>query len=315
MYRLKKLKSTELVDPLASVRAYLEAEKSSNTRKGYAADWADFVAWCGRVSEEPLPALPVTVARYLAQLADVGRKSSTIQRRIAATRNAHKAAGSEPPTNAEGVKATMRGIRRTLRTKPTRKKPTTAELLSKVLEHLPKALAGVRDRAILLVGFAAALRRSELIALQLEDIERRAGGILIHLGHSKSDQEGKGTDLPVPNGKKLRPVDALDAWLSAAAITSGPVFLEVDRHGRVGAGPLSGRSIARIVKRAIKAAGLDEAAFSGHSMRAGFITSAPDAGEDTLKVKGHSRHAKLDTLAVYDRRENDFEDHVGGDFL
>ncbi|UPJ55425.1 site-specific integrase [Bradyrhizobium sp. 192] len=305
----------ELIDSMGSVRAYLAAEKSHNTRKGYAADWNDFGGWCMAAGLHALPADPTTVARYLAQLADGGRKSSTIQRRVAAIRSAHKAAGFEPPTNSEGVKATMRGIRRTLRSKTTRKKPTTAGLLSKVLEHLPNTLAGVRDRAILLVGFAAALRRSELIGLQLDDIERRAGGVLVHLGHSKSDQEGKGTTLRVPNGKKLRPVDALDAWLAAAAITGGPVFREVDRHGRVGAGPLSGRSIARIVKRAIKAAGLDEAAFSGHSMRAGFVTSALEAGEDPLKVKGHSRHVKLDTLAVYDRRENGFDDHAGGDFL
>lgn len=307
--------STALVDPMARVRAYLEAEKSSNTRKGYATDWADFVAWCGQVSEEPLPALPVIVARYLAQLADGGRKTSTIQRRVAAIRNAHKIAGFEPPTSTEGVKATMRGIRRTLRSKPVRKKPTTAELLSSVIERLPETTAGLRDRAILLVGFAAALRRSELVALQFPDIERRAGGVLIHLERSKSDQDGKGVALPVPNGKKLRPVEALDAWLAAAGITEGPVFREVDRHGRVGAAALSDRSVARIVKRAIKAAGLDEKAFSGHSMRAGFITSALDAGEDPLKIKGHSRHVKLDTLAIYDRRENDFEDHVSEDFL
>jgi hypothetical protein len=104
--------STELVDPMASVRAYLEAERWSNTRRAYASDWADFLAWCGRVSVEPLPALPVDVARYLAQLADSGLKTSTIQRRTSAIAAAHKAAGFEPPTNFEGVKALMRGIRR-----------------------------------------------------------------------------------------------------------------------------------------------------------------------------------------------------------
>ncbi|MCK1393940.1 hypothetical protein [Bradyrhizobium sp. 1] len=117
------------------------------------------------------------------------------------------------------------------------------------------------------------------------------------------------------SGAKLRPpVEALDAWLAAAKITGRP-FREVDRHGRVGAGALSGRSIARIVKRAIAAAGLDENAFSGYSMRAGFITLALDSDKDPLKIKGHSPDAKLDTLAVYDRRENDFDDHTGGDFL
>jgi integrase len=153
------------------------------------------------------------------------------------------------------------------------------------------------------------------VAIQLEEIERRAGGVLVHLGRSKSDQEGKGTEIPVPNGKQLRPVEALDAWLTAASITSGPVFREVDRHGRVGAGALSDRSVARIVKRTIKAAGLDETAFSGHSMRAGFVTEALDRRADPLMVKKQSRHVKLDTLTIYDRRENELEDHIGGDFL
>lgn len=309
------MSSTDLVDPMASVRAYLEAEKASNTRKAYGSDWADFTAWCSTADLQSLPAEPATVARYLAQLADVGRKTSTIQRRVAAIRNFHKIAGFEPPTSTEGVKATMRGIRRTLRSKPVRKKPTTAGLLAKVLEHLPKTLAGIRDRAILLVAFAGALRRSEVVALQLEDIERRPNGILLHLDHSKSDQEGKGAALPVPNGRELRPVEALDAWLTAAGITSGPVFREVDRHGRVGTGALSDRSVARIVKRAIAAAGLDEKDFSGHSMRAGFITSSLDRRADPLLVKKQSRHAKLDTLLIYDRRDNELEEHFSGDFL
>src|SRR4051812_25991826 len=104
--------STALTDPMASVRAYLAAEKAGNTRKAYAGDWADFATWCSQAGEDPLPSTPEAAARYLAQLADVGRKVSTIQRRVAAIRCVHKAAGFEPPTGAEGVKAVMRGIRR-----------------------------------------------------------------------------------------------------------------------------------------------------------------------------------------------------------
>src|SRR4051812_37504604 len=105
--------SGELVDPRASVRAYIEAEKADGTRRAYQSDWADFCAWCDQAGEISLPATPIVVARYLAQLADGGRKASTIQRRVASIRAAHLAAGHhEPPTNAEGVKATMRGIRR-----------------------------------------------------------------------------------------------------------------------------------------------------------------------------------------------------------
>lgn len=307
--------ATELVDPMASVRAYLAAEKSGNTRRAYKSDWDDFTAWCGQVLEDPLPATPATVARYLAHLADGGKKASTIQRRKAAIRAAHKAAGYEPPTNAEGVAATMRGIRRALKSKPVRKAPATAELLSKVLDRLPETLAGLRDRAILVVAFAGALRRSELVALHVHHIERRARGIVLHIDGSKTDQEGKGEQLPVPNGRTLKPVEALDAWLEAAGITEGPIFRNVDRHGRVGAGALEEGSIARIVKRAIAAAELDPAIFSGHSMRAGFVTSALDRGEDPLKIMKQTRHAKVDTLKIYDRREAGFDDHAGGEFL
>lgn len=115
--------STELVDPMASVRAYLEAEKAGNTRRGYKTDWNDFVSWCEQGGFDPLPAAPVTVARYISALADRGRKTATIQRRLAGIANAHKAASLESPTASEGVKATMRGIRRTLRSRHEKRRP------------------------------------------------------------------------------------------------------------------------------------------------------------------------------------------------
>jgi site-specific recombinase XerD len=307
--------ATELVDPMASVRAYLEAEKSSNTRRAYRTDWKSFSEWCGRVCEDPLPARPLAVAQYLAQLADGGLKASTIERRVAAIRYMHKAAGHEPPTNAEGVKAVMRGIRRTKGKRQVRKAPATAELLDRVISALPATLAGLRDRALLLVGFAAALRRSELVALEVADVRHASKGIFLHIGRSKTDQDGRGVDIPVPRGGKLQPVAALSAWLQAASIAEGPIFREVDRHGRVGATALSDRSVARIVKRAFAAIGAKVEDFSGHSLRAGFVTTSLEHKVDALKIMGITRHAKVDTLKIYDRRENGFDDHAGDDFL
>lgn len=307
--------STELVDPMGSVRAYIAAEKSDNTRRAYKADWADFGAWCAGVDLIALPAEPATVARYLAQLADGGKKASTIQRRVAAIRAVHKAAGHEPPTNAEGVKATMRGIRRAKGSKPTRKAPATAELLHQVLGHLKPGLQGLRDRAVLLICFAAALRRSELVDLKVNNVQRRPRGIVLEIEGSKTDQEGRGELIPVPNGRELRPVSALDAWLEAAGITDGPLFREVDRHGRVGANAICDRTVARIIQRTCKAAGLDPRLFGGHSMRAGFVTSALDRQVDPFKIMGISRHVKVDTLKIYDRRETGFDDAAGGGFL
>lgn len=305
----------ELVDPRASVRSYLAAEKSKNTRRAYAADWANFTAWCEAASESPLPATPIAVARYLAQLADRGIKASTIQRRVAAIRSFHLASNHEPPTNAEGVKATMRGIRRSKGTKKVKKAPATAEIITQLLCSFPETLAGIRDRAIVLLGFAAGLRRSELVALDLPDVTWRPKGILLHIGRSKTDQEGAGADIPVPKGSKLQPVAALSAWLEASRITEGALFRSVSRYGRLGAQRLSDHDVARIVKRAVRAAGIDEKVFSGHSLRAGFVTSSLDRKVDPFMIMRITRHVKVDTLKEYDRRENGFDDHAGGDFL
>lgn len=305
----------ELVDPLASVRGYLAAASSASTRRAYASDFADFSGWCGRVSEAALPASPLVVARYLAHLADSGLTAGTIARRCSAIRFAHKAAGHEPPTNAEGVRAVLRGIRRTHGAGPVRKAPATDVVLRRMLDAQPATLAGLRNRALLLIGFGAALRRSELVDLEVNDVEWRPGGALLHIRRSKTDQEGRGQVVVVPNGHQLEPIAALRAWLQGACITQGPLFREVDRHGRVGTDVLSTRSVARIVKAAAKAAGLDDAQFSGHSLRAGFVTTALAAGVDPFKVMKVTRHADPKTLAIYDRREADLDDGAGSGFL
>lgn len=305
----------QLVDPMASVRAYLAAEKSDATRRAYKADFDHYTAWCNSAGESPLPSPPAVVARYLAHLADAKFKVSTINRRAAAIRYAHKAANLEPPTNAEGVKATLRGIRRRLRRRRTKKAPATAATIAGMLERLPAGMIGIRDRALLLIGFAAALRRSELVALDLRDIEIKSEGALITIAQSKTDQEGEGQLVTVPRGKVLKPVAALEAWLQASGITSGPVFRAVDRHGNVSKAAMSDRSVARIVKRAAKACGLDETVFAGHSLRAGFVTTALDRRVDLFKIMDVTRHTEVKTLREYDRRARGFDDGAGEGFL
>lgn len=307
--------STELVDPMASVRAYLEAGQADNTKKAYTSDWKDFEAWGCAQSCTVLPAAPIDVARYLAQLADGGLKASTIERRVAAIRSKHKAAGLEPPTNAEGVKRVMAGIRRTKGTRPNQKKPATAELLGTALKLLPETTRGIRDRALLLVGFAAGRRRSEIVALDVDDIDIRPKGMLVTVRRSKTDQLGEGSIIPIPRGRQLKPVAALEAWLEAAGIKSGPVFREIDRHGNIGAKRLGDRSVARIVKKTFAALGLDIDDFSGHSLRAGFVTTSLDRKVDPFKIMDVTGHKDVNTLRMYDRRESGFDDGAGEDFL
>ncbi|MGU3540005.1 site-specific integrase [Methylobacterium sp. A54F] len=298
-----------------SAKAYAGASKADRTVRAYRGAFDAFRAWCASVSAEPMPASIETTASYMASLADRGCKASTIDLHAAAIAFAHRAAGVEPPTNSEPVKAVIRGIRRSIGTKPTRKAPATAEALKKILKRIPETLVGKRDRALLLIGFAAALRRSELVALQVSDLERSAEGVVIHIARSKTDQEGAGHEIPIPAGSKLKPVQALDAWLRAAAITSGPVFRQVAKGGRVGLVALTDRSVAQIVKDRAAAVGLDADLFSGHSLRAGFVTSALQAGADLLKVMQVTRHTQVDTLKGYDRRAQAFVNHAGKGFL
>jgi site-specific recombinase XerD len=306
---------TDLADPMASVRAYIAGEKSDNTRRAYRSDWDSFTTWCEAQDLQPLPATPAAVARYLAHLADADLAPSSIERRRAAIRYAHKAAGHEPPTNSEAVKATMRGIRRTKKRATVRKAPAVAAAIAAMLEQLPATVAGLRDRALLLIAFAAALRRSELVDLKVNDIDRHERGIVLQIRSSKTDQDGEGAQIPVPNGVRLRPVAALDAWLEVSGIAEGPIFRAVDRHGRVSAEALTDRSVARIVKRAAAAAGLEERIFSGHSMRAGFVTQALEDNVDFFKIMGITRHVKVETLKIYDRRGSGFSKHAGDGFL
>lgn len=303
-------------DALAAARGFALSEKADGTRRAYLSDLRDFAAWCAKVGAEPLPASVATVASYLAHLAGAKRKVSTIDRRAAAIAYGHRLRGHEPPTSAEPVKAVLRGIRRRTGVAVERKAPATARAIAGMLKRIPAdTLQGKRDRAILLIGFAAALRRSELVSLTLADIERTGDGIFIHIRRSKTDQEGAGHVVAVPRGSKLRPVEALDDWLAAAGIADGPVFRPVAKGGRVVAAALTGQSVALIVKRWAKAAKLDPDDFAGHSLRAGFVTSALEAGADLLKVMDVTRHREVKTLQAYDRRAKAFKDHAGKGFL
>ncbi|WP_244669946.1 site-specific integrase [Kaistia sp. 32K] len=301
-------------DALASAADYADAESADGTRRAYASDFRDFHTWCRGVGAASLPASVETVAAYFAVLADRGLKVSTIDRRSAAIGWVHRRAGFEPPVNAETVKSVLRGIRRTIGEAKRQKAPATVDAIALMMRRVPKTLAGRRDRALLLVGFAGALRRSELVGLMVPDLERLPQGLILHIRKSKTDQTGQGHQIPIPRGGKLKVVESLDAWLAAANISDGPVFRAV--HGdRVALVALSDRSVARIVQSYAAAAGLDGETFGGHSLRAGFVTSALSDGADLLKVMDVTRHRDMRTLKAYDRRAKAFKDHAGKGFL
>jgi len=184
----------------AHARAYIDAATAPATRRAYRSDWADFAAWCERHSLTALPAAPETVALYLAALAQVA-KVSTVGRRLTAIAKAHRAAGHDTPTKSEVIHLTMRGIRRTHGVAPTQKAPAVLADLRAMLAVLPNNLLGVRDRALLLLGFAGAFRRSELVSLDVTDLHFGERGLTVTLRRSKADQEGEGTVKGIPFGR------------------------------------------------------------------------------------------------------------------
>ena len=222
---------------LTAVRGYVADSLAPNTLRAYRTGLDAFRDYCAERGVEPLPASPETVAAFLAAQADAGLKVSTLEQRQAAIRWAHEANGYESPTRAKLVGAALSGIRRKLGTAPNRKAPATVDRLAMMLAHTDgSTLKGKRDRALLLFGFASAMRRSELVGLDLADLEQTERGLLVTLRRSKTDQEGKGQQRAILFGSKpeLCPVLALNAWTEAAGITDGRVLRSVDRHGRIG---------------------------------------------------------------------------------
>lgn len=301
---------------LSAAHEFALAEKSEGTRTAYDSDFRDFAGWCAGFDLCPVPAEVATVASYLAHLAAKGLKASTIKRRTAAIRHAHRMKGHEAPTSTGVVKAVHKGIRNKIGTRVDQKAPATAETIGKLLKRIPKdTLAGKRDRALLLLGFAAALRRSEIVGLDVEDLVHSPEGVMITIRRSKTDQEGRGHEVPVPRGSKLKVPAAIEDWTAAAQLNSGPLFVRIRKGDRLTGERLTGHAVAEIVKRWAKAAKLDPDQFAGHSLRAGFVTSALEAGADVFKAADQGRWRKLETVREYDRRAKAFKNHAGKGFL
>jgi site-specific recombinase XerD len=293
-------------------REYTRQAKAANTRRAYRSDWNDFDVWCTVHHLPSLPASANTVGLYLTALADQGRKASTIGRRVSSISQAHQAAGFESPTQTAAVRALLAGIRRTIGTAQTGKAPAVTEDIRAMVAGLPENLLGLRDRALLLVGFAGAFRRSELVGLDVSDLEFNRDGLTITLRRSKTDQEGEGRKVGIPYGSNPEtcPVRSLRAWLDASAIEAGPVFRPVNRHGRMQPDRLSDKAVALVVKRRAEAAGLEPAKYAGHSLRSGLATAAAAAGASERAIMAQTGHRSVNMVRRYIRDGSLFRENA-----
>jgi integrase len=295
---------------MSRVATLIENSLAENSRRAYLSDLAEFERWGGTI-----PASAEMVAAYLAERADK-LAVATLVRHVASISKAHQARGLPNPTQSELVRATLRGIKRTRGCAQREAKPLLRDDLFLVLDAMGDGLKDNRDRALLLIGFAGALRRSELVGLDVGDIEHVRQGIILHLRRSKTDQDGQGRKIGIPYGRsRWCPVAALDAWLAASGITEGPIFRPVDRHGHIHADRLSGEAVSLVVKELVTAARLDPTHYSGHSLRAGLATSAAQAGMSAWKIRQQTGHTSDAMVSRYIRQGELFTDNVAAVLL
>lgn len=294
----------------AAVRDLLSNSIADSTRRAYASDLIHYETWGGTI-----PSAAETVAAYLADGAEQ-YAVATLQRRTASISKAHRAIGAVDPCKAEIVKATLRGVRRLNGTGQREAKPVLREDLFQMLESMGERTKDIRDKALLLLGFACAFRRSELVGLDVADIEHVRHGIVVTLRRSKTDQTGAGRKIGVPFGRtRWCPVKHLTEWLNHAKIQDGPIFRGINRHGQISDQRLSGEAACIIVKQRAEAAGFDPEPYSGHSLRAGLATSAAMVGASTFKIRAQTGHASDAMLARYIRDGDMFNQNAAGAVL
>jgi len=271
--------------------------RSPATERAYQRDWADFTAWCETRRLQPLPAEPDTIVDYLEDQLALGHKPATIARRAAAIGALHGDAGHINPCTAAEVRATLQAIK-ARGSEPRPIAPLTVDELRRMVTTCnPATLIGARDAALLLVGFAGGYSRSELVAIDVDDLDRTPGGDLTIAGDTPRRLAAGSQPLTCP-------IRALDHWLDLARIDSGPVFRPISRQNTVIPSRLSDRGVARVVARTAERAGLPpNRHFAAHSLRAGFIHAALAAGVPERAIAHHTGLAPAGSaLTGYARR-------------
>lgn len=284
-------------EKLEKIKFYIQNSKSKNTQKSYAADWQHFTDWCKANHRSSLPADAGTICLYLSELATT-HKYSTLRRRLSSINQAHRFKKYLPPSRQIEVQALMEGIKREIGSRQEPKKALMLQVLPDLISKIDTTtLIGIRDKAILLLGFALASRRSELVAINLEDLQVNEFGMDVHIKESKTKNDDlvKGV---VFTHNEFCPVTAIQNWVQEGGITSGALFRSIDRHGNVKE-RLSDKSVATIVKKYIEELGMDTKDFAAHSLRSGLSTSAAMMGMTDIAIMKQTGHKTREMVDRY----------------
>lgn len=305
--------SPELLEILGNAQAFLSSTLSESTLEVYSRDWRAFCRWCEEHSLPSLPSSAEVVACYLTALAMRGFRVTTIRRCSAAIAAAHRELGHPAPTSNPAIRELFRGMTRRIGTPPKPVDALSSQDIKRMVRALPDTPIGARDKALILLGFVGAFRRSEIVGLDVGDVVYREEGLVILLRRSKTDQRGEGRLVGIPRGRHLEtcPVEALKRWLEMSGISQDAVFRGLNKHVSIISDRLSRRSVGEIIKRATKGAGLDPTRYSGHSLRSGHCTAASRAGVAEQVIMQQTGHRCQSTLNRYIRLGRIFEENSG----
>jgi integrase len=291
---------------LAAAQALAKQATAPATLRAYKADWTHFARWCATHGFVPVPAAPATVGAYLASLAE-SHAPTTIRRRVSALGKMHRFNDLAWNPAHRAIQGPLQGALRT-RGRPVRKAAAlTLPMLRQILASCDQSARGRRDRALLLFGFVGALRRSELVALHVEDVAIVPGGLRLRIRRGKTDQAGQGAEIGLPRGRHVEtcPVRAFNAWQAVARRKAGPLFRKISTGDGIGDTALHPDAVRRILAHRVGTAGIVVESFdrlSAHALRVGFITAAYDQGVRDEDIMRHTRHRDLRTMRGYVQR-------------
>jgi integrase len=295
----------------------LEAALPANTRRAYADDWKRWESWCGEQSVDPFDATDSMVYAFVRFLADEGLAATTIQRRLNGIRFQYGMADLEFPVMSMRGRKAVQGVLRRARRRPRQKVPLLPEDIEAAYRHLGKSYRDTRDRALVSFGFAGALRRSEIVAVDVDHIEWLDEGARLLIPRSKTDVEGFGEHVAIPYGRKeeVCPVRLMGEWLEKGRIEEGPVFRRLSRSDNVLEYRAAASTVERVVRRIAELAGHDPLVYGGHSLRSGLATAAAREGKSLKAIMDQARWTSVKTALKYIRYATQFEDNAAEGLL
>ena len=294
----------------------LQSSKAKNTLRAYKSDFNDFGLFCAHNGFKSLPSEPKIVSLYLTHLSTRDIKMSTLKRRLVSIGVIHKLKGHYLDTKHPIIIENIMGIKRRKGSIQKGKKPLLINSLKMIInvidEYNKLDIVKLRDRSIILMGFSGGFRRSEIVSLNYDDLDFVSEGLKINLKRSKTDQFGEGSvkGLPYFDNTKYCPVLSLKNWIQVSNINSGPLFRRFSKSSKLLENRLSDQTIALLIKKYLKLAGIENKNFSGHSLRSGFATSAAESGAEERSIMAMTGHKSTEMVRRYIKDANLFKNNA-----